>query len=492
MSSGNNINERIKIHGSETFEISIGYLWDEDKKKHISYGVDCYYLIPQSLNINKRTFYKEEFYKDIKTNIRLVTPIYSLNKICKKTDSPYKDLTDCLDLFLKKNIDKKKITYQFKIFCNIYRSSLNMECNKIKKKMNTHNIDKDLSTLHDNVSYILAKYQELKEKINGNTKGEEIFETFNYGDNYLGMLTCEYLSKLLKSLENLPNIKDNKNYKLIIDLIQNEWNYQDSIGNRLASHKSENNNGIFLNKRALLKKYIESVLFLETVQKKDARMLKELLYGIAAGIAMIFATGIAFFFQKRYGNLTYPFFIALVLSYMAKDRIKELFRHYFSKLVKGHSYDFKTSIFSSEGEIIGSYEEGVDYINPKNIPKELNVLHRETLINEIARLHLKEEILLHKKRIKINKSKVKNLLNNYKVNGIKDIMRFNINRLTHKSDLFKIPLYTVEEGELKHTHGVRLYNINILLAFTLDENKIYKKYRVIFNRKGIKKIESTT
>ena len=37
---------------------------------------------------------------------------------------------------------------------------------------------------------------------------------------------------------------------------------------------------------------------------------------------MIFATGIAFAFQQKYGNFTIPLFVALVISYMLKDRIK--------------------------------------------------------------------------------------------------------------------------------------------------------------------------
>ena len=93
----------------------------------------------------------------------------------------------------------------------------------------------------------------------------------------------------------------------------------------------------YLYRASVLKKYAASVLFLQVDVKPDGQSWTHLAQSIAAGIAMIFATGIAFLFQARYGNFTFPLFIALVLGYMFKDRIKEIGRDLFSQRLRSFS-----------------------------------------------------------------------------------------------------------------------------------------------------------
>ena len=92
-------------------------------------------------------------------------------------------------------------------------------------------------------------------------------------------------------------------------------------------------------RQGALKKYLEQHSLPGNKGRKRGKFLEQAIYSVAAGIAMVFATMVAFIGQSRYGGLSLPFFIALVISYMFKDRIKELLRLYLSVTLRKWLYD---------------------------------------------------------------------------------------------------------------------------------------------------------
>ena len=98
--------------------------------------------------------------------------------------------------------------------------------------------------------------------------------------------------------------------------------------------------------------------------------MEQIYYSIAAGLSMIFATVVAFSFQKKYGNFTMPLFVALVVSYMLKDRIKELMRFYFAHRLGKNYFDRKTTISMNE-RVVGWIKDGVDFISERKVPEEI-------------------------------------------------------------------------------------------------------------------------
>lgn len=128
-------------------------------------------------------------------------------------------------------------------------------------------------------------------------------------------------------------------------LIQKENHYRITQGYHIVTHDAANNSQLIY-RRSLLKKWTSSVLFLETQQKPHARLAKQVVISGAAGVAMVFATGLTFYTQFHYGNLTLSLFVALVIGYMFKDRIKELLREFLNDSILSHFFEYKTFIFS--------------------------------------------------------------------------------------------------------------------------------------------------
>lgn len=204
---------------------------------------------------------------------------------------------------------------------------------------------------------------------------------------------------------------------------------------------------------------------------------------------MVFATAIAFSFQQKYGNLTMPFFVALVVSYMLKDRIKELGRYYFAHRLGRSYFDNKTSI-SLNDNIIGWSKEAVDFIAENKVPKDaLKLRGRSDILQANNRIH-NEKIILYRKLIRLNRKSL-DRCGNYFFAGINDIIRLNVASFVHKMDNPEFYLFVSQ-----HDHrydiidGEKVYFLNLVMQLKSEEEERYHRYRITFNRNGIFNLES--
>jgi len=116
----------------------------------------------------------------------------------------------------------------------------------------------------------------------------------------------------------------------IINIINNEISFEKENNLPFIS-RDDNMNEKVIFRYSVFKKFFYSILFLKQDIEEDSRKIRQFYYAIAAGISMMFATTVVFITQQKFGNFTTPFFVALVLSYMFKDRIKDVVKGYFEK-----------------------------------------------------------------------------------------------------------------------------------------------------------------
>jgi hypothetical protein len=178
-------------------------------------------------------------------------------------------------------------------------------------------------------------------------------------------------------------------------------------------------------------------------KKRDGVAIEQIYYSIAAGVAMIFATVVAFAFQRRFGSVSIPLFVALVVSYMLKDRIKELMRYYFAYKRKSKYFDHK-AVVRIKDEEIGWIKEGMDFISSDKIPGEVMDLRIKDSILGSEYSILDEKVILYRKMVNIDSRKLAEN-NIYHISGINDIVRFHVNRFTQKMDNPEIPLLKIDE-----------------------------------------------
>ena len=304
----------------------------------------------------------------------------------------------------------------------------------------------------------------------------------------------EHMSNVVEfQLMKLYNHLKRKNYfsdllSNIVKVINKEQKYKKQELYDSAKDKRVNPDDLLF-KQSQLKKYIESVFFLNQEVRKDGAMFEQTMLALAAGLAMVFSTGIAFYYQQVYGNFTMPFFIALVVSYMLKDRIKGLISLSVVSRSRFFFNDFKVKITNALDEKIGIFKENFIFVPLKKLGPKVKKHRLTDMVINMSERSLNEQIIQYKKKIIIYPKKFGDDLPDKNINGMTDVTRLNFHRFIQYMDDPKKDFILVKKGEVYHKIANKIYHINIIQKFYTEEGIEFRRYRVIMNRDGIRSIE---
>jgi hypothetical protein len=479
------INTEVNVHDNFSLEFKIGFITNKNPKDINDFKINTWIFVPNSLDINRSTYKKADFYRDVKDNIRLITPVYSLEEILKEGRGPLPRLQKALDALAIDPADAVKtesFVYQVKMLVCIVKSALRRHVQIINGSSADEEIISYVEAYIHGIREVNLRYREMWNELAKPDITEAQREYYLFGDDFLGNITEQYAFQLMKKLEDRPASEAARTdlYKLVAD----EITHRKERGFMLLERDNEKHNSLVITQRGILKKFVESDLFLQIVKKKDGFYAEQFYYSIAAGIAMIFATVISFFATLRFGNFTTDLFLILVFSYMFKDRIKDMMRYYFASKLGKKYFDSKLKLSIRKQEI-GWVKEAFDYIEEEKLPEEvLNIRARSPLV-EAENQFYDEKIILYRKWVNLSRTEIEKY-KEYHLSGINNITRFNLLNFTQKMDNPYIPLYLpdAEKGYV-NIEGNKIYSLYFILQCTSEEDEYYKKYRVMFNRNGI-------
>ena len=187
-------------------------------------------------------------------------------------------------------------------------------------------------------------------------------------------------------------------------------------------------------------------------------------------------------------KIIFPLFVALVVSYMLKDRIKELMRYYFAHKRKAKYFDNKITV-SIKDNIVGYSKEGFDFISERRVPAEVLKIRNRSAMLEADNRYTKEKIILNRKLLQVDRPKLDES-SQYFVAGINEIIRFSVQSYLSKMDNPETTLYaTNDQGQLELTRGSKVYYLNFIIQLKYLDFESFKRYRIAFNRNGIKEVE---
>lgn len=452
-----------KIHDKFSLEFKIG-LRVNDKVDENSFSVSMWIFVPDSLDLNSKTYKRDIFYRDLRSSVRLITPVFKLEELADNSSAPLLQLKRSINEHsLYGNLDSaEKFEYNVKMFSAIFKSSLRESAKNGDPR----------KTASDALA-ALKNYRFLESVVRQKMRQEEK-NYFSFGEEFMSNLIVDYLFRNVGA-----GLKSE---------LKEELEYRERVGfpNPEQENKLKNRDIVF--RRGILKKYIESDLFLNAKKKREGIIAEQVYFSVAAGISMIFATAIAFSFQQRYGNFTMPFFVALVVSYMLKDRIKELFRYYFAHKHRSKYFDNKTTFGIGHNQI-GWSREGFDFISQSNIPDQVLKIRSRSPLLEADNKYTREKIMLFRKSYMIDKPKT-DAHGSYKIEGVNDILRLNMNSFMYKMDNPEISLFYIDKNdEVDKLMANKVYYVNFIVRLRHEDEEYFKRYRVILTRSGILEIE---
>jgi hypothetical protein len=331
---------------------------------------------------------------------------------------------------------------------------------------------------------VLNKFRSLYQIIDVPTVSDRTRSFFRMSDEFMSHVVVLRTTRMLTALE-VSGCSQSQSHirQKFIDLIQEERKYMAIMGYETLNGDPEHDRQLVFH-HGMLKKYVESELYIRLDKKKDGVAVEQLYYSIAAGVAMIFATGVAWQTQVKYGNITWPLFIALVVSYMLKDRIKDLLRYYFAHKL-GDKYFDKRADISIGQKLVGVMKEGFDFISWSRVPDRVKKLREQTSsIADETRI-FEEKILLYRKHLTIDDKLLQSDVD-YPMKGINEIMRLHLTRFTQKMDNPTVPIDTFDkEGNVVTIQVQKSYYINLVFQLQHGEEVEYHHFRITMTRDGI-------
>jgi hypothetical protein len=474
-----------KKHDNFSIEFKCGFNCKDDRARD-DFSVNAWVFVPNSLDINPENYGKKQFYRDIKSNIRLITPVYLLREIADDASLPFTSLRGAMETVVSdpstSNMDSYE--YHLKMFSAIFKSSMRNHAMHIR---NIKALEASAYLIEDYINLSLQavkKFRELYRIIDVPTIPDKVRGYFRMCDEFIGHSLDVQTIRIIKKIESSPESKVLAALKAqLVGIVNDERKYKQSVDYDILNGEDKHDRKLVYH-RGMLKKFVESELFIHLSKKKDGVAVEQLYYSIAAGVAMIFATAVAWIIQVKYGNITWPLFVALVVSYMMKDRIKDQMRYYFAHKLGNKYYDKKARVTIGK-KFVGQIKEGFDFISLKNIPEPVRKRReRASFVEDESRI-FDEKIMLYRKRLMID-DKALASVDNYPMSGINDIMRLHLNRFTHKMDNPKISIDTLDaDGNLKSMSVRKTYYINIVFQLQHDGQVKYQHFRVVMSRDGV-------
>ena len=479
-----------KIHDKFTLEFKVGFNTQQAEKpmKYSDYVMNTWIFVPNSLDINAAKYSKDDFYRDLKSDVRLITPDYDLHDLANNEQLlPNQTLNSEFNHLFIAPDDTANLVHAIKMYCAIAKSSFR---NAYRTAIKSDNAQHCLSIAHtflDDVAKVVNRFRILFTKLkNSNIKGK-IIQDFAYADEFLSNIMAEYTYRLRDHLRNMyPEVYGGIESRFKTMLL-GERTYKEQQGYINLDPKDPKGNEEFVFRASLLKKFAESDLYLSSNKRKNTFLVEQILYSLAAGAAMVVASLSSFFFQQRYGNFTLPFLIALVISYMFKDRLKDWLRLIFARRVSSKVFDTRTD-FRIKGQHIGWSKDSVDFIDSdKILPEVMKLRNRLPLFDEVSGND--EKVILFRKKVQVWPTELAKA-SPFPMKGINDILRYNITEFTRKMDNPSFPLAgTWEDDDYKPVEGKKIYRLTFVIQCVYEGKTEYKRIMVRCDRNGILEVE---
>ena len=479
------ISIQAKKHDDFSVEFKFGFNCSMDGVRD-DFKVNAWMFVPNSLDINEEIYGKKQFYRDVKSNVRFITPSYLLREIAQDGSEPFALLRAAMvkAVGAKRDSSLAEYEYHLQMFAAIFKSALRNQATHLRNAKSLADASYLVDEYLSDAETILRRFREMYSIIDVPSVPDQARSYFRLCDEFVTHIVEIQTIRIVRRIDASARTSDElalrKRFaKMVIDQREYKMRMGYDVLNGEVNHDRR-----LVHHRGMLKKFIESNLYINLKKKKDGVAVEQILYSIAAGVAMIFATGVAWYTQMKYGNITWPLFIVLVVSYMLKDRIKELMRYYFAHKLGNRYFDKKAEISVGDRRI-GVMKEGFDFISYSRTPQEVkDMREKASSIADETRI-FEEKILLYRKRLTVDDRKLQGHAE-YPLTGINEIMRLHLTRFAQKMDNPTIPIDTFDaDGNVITMNVQKSYYINIIFQLQHDGAVEYHHFRITMTRDGV-------
>jgi hypothetical protein len=494
------LQNRLEVHDQKQFEIKLEYQ-PSGADNETRYLVEMFLFLPNSLNIDAETYPRAYFYADIHNYVRFTTPVMSLEDLLAVEGSPLVRLEAWLRTGMA---TEAEVVYQAKLLCCIFRGALRRFVKLVDGRCEPPvaaglgeaeyaDLQRLILQSQASTAKVLERFRAWTKATGGLRLQEKTRASLRLVDEYMSLTVEQYFRKAVTEMDALPRsgvyIEPRK--ALMAAVILEETYRKENQLRSVLSPTGDNEE--YMHRIGFLKKFCMNILFLSARRKQKRQGWEEVLFAIAAGLAMAFATAVLFWAQDRFTQASLNFFLIAVVGYMVKDRIKEGLRRIFSRVASMHLFDRMAEIVDPvTKKCLGTLEERVDYGRAVKVPPEIAALRCVDDFVTVSQGELAETVIRYQKEIVLDAELLPKA--DRRLTGVTDIIRFNVERFLRDMDDPELALEYVdlEDFSVGRVKAAKSYQVDLAFRFTTDEADQEKVsvqlVRLVLDRNGIKRM----
>ncbi|MCA9600045.1 MAG: hypothetical protein KC776_42370 [Myxococcales bacterium] len=476
------------VHDRTHVEFAIDYRLTAGSSRE-QYEWQAFFFAPESLRLDSRTYDKNDIYSDLQSYVRFEVPEVEFGAL---GDDAMDDVKRALADGSAEHAMNELRLYA----CRVRAAGVNVRrqiFDALSKNTPEHAFDLALG-LARNARRVSA---ELRQTLQGvGERGDPLATAACWVQEDVSRLLEALLAHVGQRLERAQAPR--RVVQEVEDAALAEARHRSSQGlggiGRLGMKRRDIETIEF--RRHMLKRFTASVLWLSPEVRPASRWVRELLFAVAASVAMGFAIGAGILngFQAE-PRRWMDWMLIAVVAYAAKDRIKASLQHVFSSVLDRHFPDRRWRIRDRErGVTLGTMKEQSGFIGWDTVPEAVLASRRITREHPLEEQARPETVLFHQKQVTLFADRV--VKADPRLSALTEIFRLNLGPwLAHTDDpkrdiVFADPV----AGRVGSAQAPRVYNIAVVyrLRRVGDDDAPWHRLRVVVTRKGIRRIENIT
>ena len=459
--------------------------------------MDFYFFFPSQLNITKKRIGIKRFIENIRIYTRFSTPGLSLKMLIdKKNDlSPLTRIREFLDM-PEINQPRKKdvLLYELQVLTNVYRAEIDNTIELIINEINKHNRESLCSSRIEvflkEIDNFLKEFRKLHSLFINPRVTDAQRTALTWADESISIISERALNRLFTDTQKLES--PDALLAAYEEIAKKESRYRKSMNYQYYHKEDDSRSGERMAYREnILKKWSQSAMYMNNEDSRTPYRMGEIIAGIAAGVAMIFAVTVTIFAGKFFIPNSTPWVMLIVLAYIFKDRIKEFLRGKLKTLFPRLTSDQQSILHDMTMDCKVGISRG--YVNFHKAGKAPDHIHKTRYRNPNPfRSFLPEQDLIHYQRtIKLDSRKLTK--NHSRLNSVTEIIRIHIVDWLREMDDPKDIFYRLDGMKKLKIKGNRVYKVHLLMSLKKEDQQDEEEinhYCIVLNKIGIIRIDN--
>ena len=510
------IEYRIKAHDKYQFELKLDYELDMNSRSD-TYRIETFFFLPASLGVNRLSYPKDLFYRDLLSYTRYKTPAMSFEQLMDESNrlSPLVRLSEYLSRYSGAGAERKggeepRVVYELKMLGAIVKSAARDEsdfiCRRLKElpldgsagAEKAADIEHIAGAFLEKTEKFLSRFRALRRGYLSPRVPDSWREAFDVVDEAMSVQIERAVFQVGRAMEekasahrSLEKWRDEIRRHIAREIEHRKGAGYPSV---LEGADEDRKYEAYLYRLGALKKFCGSALYLSASTDPAPSGLTHILYGTAAAVAMAFALVVSLVFLKAVPSESIAFFMAAVLAYAFKDRIKDAMKGFFTRRMAWALPDRKTFLRDRGlgGKVVGVSREAMSFMDRNAVPPDVAACRARPggILDEEAEM---EQVFKYEKDITAYPLRIKG--GHVRVRAINEILRFCIRHFLYKMDEPVKAMPDLEGDDLaRRLLLAKVYHVNVVFRFSyLDGDRLVsqtEKLRLILDRNGIRRMET--